>query len=166
LRSEDVARVGALIARTYAAFNLESVPPSERQSMLGPYVHVASDDAGHRAAIASAVRAPIVFVAEDGDAIVGVLRGGRLVRPTRAVLQSLFVDRDHQGRGIGRLLVAEFEAWCRGRGIDEVKVASAVEAVEFYTRLGYRRTTGVRPLSSFGDHRIPYQPMLKRLTVD
>jgi len=62
--------------------------------------------------IAAAIRAPMVFVAEDEGRVVGVLRGGRQDR-----LQSLFVAGSHQRRGIGRQLVERFERESLARGL-------------------------------------------------
>ena len=162
-RPADAVAVGALISRTYSHYNLGFATPEERTALLGPFAYAASADPEHRAAIATALRAPTVLVATERDVIVGVLRGGRLDRPGRTVLQSLFVAGSHQGGGIGRSLVEAFEQSCRDDEIGEIKVASTIEAVGFYTRLGYRRTTGVRHLRGIDGGRLPYQPMLKRL---
>jgi len=54
----------------------------------------------------------------------------------------LVVDGAHRGRGAGRALVAEIEAWARARGLRTVKVRSNVTRAEshpFYQRLGYAR---------------------------
>jgi GNAT superfamily N-acetyltransferase len=54
----------------------------------------------------------------------------------------LVVDGAHRGRGTGRALVAESEAWARSRGLRTVKVRSNVARAEshpFYQRLGYAR---------------------------
>jgi GNAT superfamily N-acetyltransferase len=55
----------------------------------------------------------------------------------------LVVSGGHRGRGAGRALVAEIEAWARARGLRAVKVRSNVireEAHPFYRRLGYACT--------------------------
>lgn len=54
----------------------------------------------------------------------------------------LVVDSGHRGRGAGRALVGEIEAWARARGLRAVKVRSNVTRAEshpFYQRLGYAR---------------------------
>ena len=117
----------------------------------------------HRAAIAEAIGAPMVLVAEEAGAIVGVLRGGRLDRRGRTVLQSLFVAAGHQRRGIGRRLVTRFEQACRARGATVVKLSSTLYAVPFYQALAYKRSTGVRTGRSFQGSGLPYQPMKKTL---
>lgn len=162
-RPGDAAAVGRLIARTYEAFNLGFAAPGERAALLGPFRFARSDDPAHRAAIADAISAPLVLVATDDGSVVGVLRGGRVDRRGRAVLQSLFVDGRHHRRGIGRRLVERFERSCADRGIAVIRVASTLHAVPFYEALGYRRSTGRRTLGGFDGGRLPYQPMRKRI---
>jgi predicted N-acetyltransferase YhbS len=162
-RQADAGAVGRLIARTYGEFNLGFAAPDQRADLLGPFQFAASAGPAHRAAIAAAIAAPLVLVAEDDGAIVGVLRGGRVDEQGRVVLQSLFVDGGRQRRGIGRGLVDRFERTCRARGHRRVKVAATEYAVPFYEALGYRRSTGRRVGSSFQGRGLPYQPMKKAL---
>src|SRR5512135_909176 len=90
----DAQAVGRLIADTYSRFNLGWAAPGELAKLLGPFQHAGSADPAHRKAIAQVLRAPMVYVAEGGGEIAGVLRG----RPGR--LASLFVKDDRQRQGI------------------------------------------------------------------
>jgi GNAT superfamily N-acetyltransferase len=162
-RDDDAVSVGRLIARTYSAFNLGFATPDQRASLLGPFRFAESTEPAHRAAIAKAIEAPMVLVAEEAGAIVGVLRGGRLDPRGRTVLQSLFVAADHHRRGVGRRLVTRFEQVCLGRNVAVVKLASTLYALPFYQALGYQRSTGVRTGRSFQGSGLPYQPMKKTL---
>lgn len=162
-REDDALQVGRLIARTYSAFNLGFATPGQRSALLGPFRFARSADPARREAIARAIAAPLVLVADDRGTIVGVLRGGRLDHRQRVVLQSLFVAGSHHRRGVGRRLVEQFEKDCRGRAAMVIKVASTLYAVPFYQALGYRRSTGVRTMSSFEGPGLPYQPMRKQL---
>jgi GNAT superfamily N-acetyltransferase len=154
-RESDAENVGRLIADTYGDFNLDFASPDEKQKLLGPFQHARSTDEAHRAAIAEALRAAMVFVAEDDGEIVGVLRG----KTER--IQSLFVRGDYHRRGIGRRLVERCEQECIHQGARTIKVASTLLAVPFYLALGYKRTTGVRNGWSFGGAGLRYQPMKK-----
>ena len=109
------------------------------------------------AAIADVIRAPLVFVAEEDDEIVGVLRG------RRERLASLFVRGDRHRRGIGRRLVEQFEQECVRRDVTLIRVAATLYAIPFYSALGYRRTTGIRNGWSFEGTGLRYQPMKKVL---
>ena len=62
---------------------------------------------------------------------------------SRGEIVGLVVDAAHRGRGVGRRLVAEVEAWAAARGLEVVTVRSNVARTEshpFYERLGYART--------------------------
>ena len=114
-REDDALSVGRLIAATFGEFNLDYASPQERVLLLGPFQHAESQDPAHQAAIAEAIEADMVFVAEDAGEIVGVLRG----RSDK--LQSLFVRKDHHRQGVGRALVAHFERECRCRKLPPSK---------------------------------------------
>jgi GNAT superfamily N-acetyltransferase len=156
-RESDAPSVGRLIADTYGNLNLGFASPEEKERLLGPFRHARSPDQAHQEAIARVIRASMVFVAEDGGHIVGVLRG----RKDR--LQSLFVREDHHRQGVGRRLVERFEQECARQGGSIVRVAATLYAIPFYTAMGYRKTTGLRSGWSFEGTGLRYQPMKKVL---
>ena len=154
-QESDAACVGQLIADTYGRFNLAFASEDELAKLLGPFRHAGSDDPAHREAISQVIQAPMVFVAEEDGEIVGVLRG------RRERLASLFVRGDHQRRGIGRRLAAEFEQVSIREGVPTIRIASTLYAISFYTAIGYRKTTGVHNGWSFEGRGLRYQPMKK-----
>lgn len=156
-QESDAVQVGILIADTYREFNLSFVPPEEIGLFLGPFQHAHSMDAEHLERIAAMIRSEMVFVATNGEDVVGVLRG----RPHR--LGSLFVRKDHHRQGIGHRLVEYFERACREEGSQVIRVAATLYAVPFYLKMGYKRSTGVRQSWSFEGHGMPIQPMRKVL---
>lgn len=156
-REDDAIAVGRLIAGTYRAYNLSHADPEEQERLLGPFRHADSKDPKQREAIRSVIRSPMLYVAEDGKGIVGVLRG------RENVLASLFVQGDRHRQGIGRKLVERFERDSRQRGARWIRVAATIFAVPFYQSLGYKKTTGVRPCRSFDGTDLKYQPMKKVL---
>lgn len=156
-QESDAGSVGRLIADTYSRFNLAFVPPEELGLFLGPFRHARSQDKAHEEAIALAIQSAIVFVAEDKEEIVGVLRG----RKER--LASLFVRGDHHRQGIGRALVERFEEESRRQGVRVIRVAATQYAVPFYLAMGYKRSTGVRTGWSFEGRGLEVQPMRKVL---
>lgn len=157
-REEDAKAVGCLIAETYRSYNLSHADPEEQERLLGPFRHAFSDDPKHQEAICSVIRSPMLYVAEDGHRIVGVLRG------RENVLASLFVHEDWNRQGIGRKLVERFESDSREQGVGWIRVAATTFAVPFYQSLGYKKTTGIRPCRSFDGTDLQYQPMKKVLT--
>ena len=156
-RQADAAAVGRLICETYRKYNLSHANPVEQDRLLGPFRHAFSDDVDHQKAVRMVIQSPVVYVAESDEEIVGVLRG------RDHVIASLFVAGNHHRKGIGRRLVARFEADCRRRDVPRVRVAATIYAVPFYQALGYKKTTGIRPCRSFDGTDLTYQPMVKNL---
>ena len=153
----DAGEVGRLIADTYSEFNLCFTTPEDRDLMLGPFRHAHSDDEDHQQAIVENLHSPIFLVAETEGQIVGVLRG----REER--LASLFVRKKYQHQGIGRKLVESFEAEMQARHVAVIRVAATQYAVPFYSRLGYKKSTGLRNSWSFDGYGLPVQPMKKKI---
>ncbi len=153
----DAERIGVLIADTFGEYNLSYASPEERQLLLGPFRNARSADPAHKEAIADIIQAQILLVAEDEGEIVGVLRG------RTECLQSLFVAGSHHRRGIGRRLVELFEQECQRESATRIKVAATLFAVPFYTKMGYKKTTGVQKMPCFDGKDLPYQPMQKVL---
>lgn len=160
-RESDARAVGVLIADTYSEFNLSELTNEQRDAMLGPFLFARSAEPSHQKDIADAIRAPSVWVAEADGAIVGVLRGGRVDKLGRTVLQSLFVSGKHHHQGIGRKLVEHFEKEYVSRGVTVFKLLATIHAIPFYLEMGYRKSTGVRPIHSFDGVGLPSQPMKK-----
>lgn len=154
---KDASPVGRLICDTYGQINLAFLPEKERGPYLGPFQHAYSKDPTHQAQIADLIDAPMVFVAEEDDQIIGVLRGsvGRL--------HSLFVDQTQHQKGIGSKLHEKFETECRKQGAEKITLASTLYAVPFYSKLGYKKSTGVRHGWSFDGEGFKWQPMKKVL---
>jgi GNAT superfamily N-acetyltransferase len=154
----DAQEVGVLIAETYRKYNLDFATPDEQEKLLGPFRYAWSADPVHQDAITLILRTEMIFVAEDGDQIVGVLR----CRPDH--LQSLFVREDHHRRGIGRKLVERCEQECVRRGSVDIRLAATLHAIPFYEALGYKKSTGIRNGWSFDGEGLKYQPMKKDIT--
>ena len=154
---KDAQEVGVLIANTYRKYNLDFATSGEQEKLLGPFRHAGSPDIVHQAAITRVLRAEMIFIAEDDDQIVGVLR----CRPGR--LQSLFVREDYHRRGIGRRLVESCEHECAQRGSTSIRLAATLYAVPFYQAVGYKKSTGIRTGWSFEGSGLKYQPMKKAL---
>ena len=83
------------------------------------------------------------LVAEsDGDLVgwVHVVISEFVESGSFAVIGGLVVDRGYRKKGIGRLLVAQAEAWARSQGCSIVRLWSSTERTEshrFYEQLGY-----------------------------
>ena len=64
-----------------------------------------------------------------------------------AAAHQFAVDPDHQGSGIGRMLLERAEQWAKESGYKELAMDTAEQAthlIELYTRLGYRHVGWVQ----------------------
>lgn len=90
------------------------------------------------------------YVAISDGKIVGMIEGNGKDKISR-----LFVEKKHQGRGIASALVSKIErTYTRN---SKIRVFSSMYAVEFYKKMGYRKSTGVMRKNGF-----VYQPMIKK----
>lgn len=84
--------------------------------------------------LATAGQTPIGYLA-------GYLWDGGTLRPLKmAELESMYVQQEWRGRGVGRRLVAEFLQWARRKRVQRVSVtafAANTRAVDFYCELGF-----------------------------
>ena len=107
----------------------------------------ALDEAEVRARFERLLAAPAhrVQVAELDGQVVGLLHvfeRPALEKPCEAVVQSLVVDANCRGSGVGAALMADAEAWARARGLLSVALYTGVSrepAHAFYKRIGYAR---------------------------
>jgi GNAT superfamily N-acetyltransferase len=82
-----------------------------------------------------------VLVAEAGDEVVGHLQLTETGRPGELEVKNMAVAPRHQGRGVGRALVAAALGVARAKGRSTLIVATAAADIgnlRFYQRLGFR----------------------------
>ena len=156
-KQQDSVEIGKLIAATYTNFNLSHIHTNDLALFLGPFAHAYSADKSHKQTIVSILHADITLVAEIDHIIAGALRGN----PGK--LQSLFVSENYQRQGVGRTLVRSYKQICLDEGSPQIKVQATLYAVPFYLVMGYKRSTGIRRMTSFDGKGLPYQPMEKNL---
>ncbi len=53
-------------------------------------------------------------------------------------IKAVFVDPDHQRKGIGRAIMEELERYGKSKGLKEVRLNATITAFEFYKKLNYR----------------------------
>ena len=94
----------------------------------------------------------IAFVATNDEKIVGAAMG------TKDELIRLFIRDQHHSRGIGRKLMHRYEQQCHRRKSKSIRILASLYAVDFYVKLGCKKTTGVRNLKG-----MRVQPMKKVL---
>jgi ribosomal protein S18 acetylase RimI-like enzyme len=92
-----------------------------------------SATAGHRIVIAEAVGRVV--------GLLHVFERPALEKACEAVVQSLVVDSEFRGTGIGEALMREAEAWATQRGLASTVLYTRIDRDKsraFYERIGYR----------------------------
>jgi ribosomal protein S18 acetylase RimI-like enzyme len=124
-KPEDAAAVGELVRAAYSTY--VGRMGKEPAPMLEDY--------------AALIRDGVVWVLDEGGEVLGAL----VMRPAE---DHLFVDNvavapGHQGRGLGRELVAFAEERARKEGLGEVRLYTnekMQENLSVYTKLGFEET--------------------------
>ena len=86
----------------------------------------------------------IVLVATDREQVVGWLHafhGLSVLHGERVEIAGLAVAGDHQGQGVGTVLLSQLERWAPARGVPTIRLLSGSErtaAHQFYRQRGYR----------------------------
>lgn len=91
----------------------------------------------------------VVLVAEHGGSVIGYLAGSTTapgaLRPVQsAELESMWVEPDWRGHGVGHALAEALLRWAHGQGAVWITVsayAANIRAVAFYERLGFSAHT-------------------------
>jgi GNAT superfamily N-acetyltransferase len=85
---------------------------------------------------------PITWVASDSSAALGAVGLGEFDiqerRDRSPWILGMIVHPQHRGRGVGRHLLTQLEAWASGQGYERVWVATGGPAVGFYQRCGWQ----------------------------
>lgn len=92
-----------------------------------------------------------LFVAEDGDAWLGVVGAFVRVNSLEVQLISMWVDPEARGRGVARDLIRAVAAWTLGRGSARVVLfvqEANTPARSLYERAGFRLTGDRAPATS------------------
>jgi GNAT superfamily N-acetyltransferase len=91
----------------------------------------------------------VLFVAEEGDAVLGVVGGFRRLDPTEVQLVSLWVVPEARGRGVAQSLIQAVAGWARGRGAERVFLfvqEANAPGRALYLRAGFRPTGAREPV--------------------
>lgn len=127
----------ALKIRDYNAADLDAVVSLWRAAgVWRPW-----NDPARDIALATAGRHSTLLVGSSDNAIIATAMCGE--DGHRGWVYYLAVDPGHQGRGLGREMMAACEGWLTARGVWKIQLlirADNTDASAFYERLGYADT--------------------------
>lgn len=135
ISSKNTPQIADLIYKTYQKFNHNEGNDKSRQAFLRQY------NPAHRKnaeLLETFNKLNINIGAYSNEKLVGIIRG----KNNRII--NLFVDGNFHSQGIGKKLVSSFERQAKKEKSEFIKVRSSLYAINFYSRLGYKKTTGVR----------------------
>ncbi len=98
------------------------------------------------------------LMAVEGDRVVGVARL-QFPEPGSAQLRYMAVDDHYQGKGIGKQIMQQMEAYARGKNTQTLFLHARENAVGFYLHLGY----GIIETSYLLFNTIQHYRMIKKL---
>jgi ribosomal protein S18 acetylase RimI-like enzyme len=104
-----------------------------------------------RAAESAEGTAKVLFVAEDGGNLLGVVGGFRRLDPLEVQLVSLWVDPHARGRGVARALIRAVASWARDGGAARVVLfvqEANAPGRALYVRAGFRPTGDRQPVGA------------------
>jgi ribosomal protein S18 acetylase RimI-like enzyme len=88
----------------------------------------------------------VIYVAEDAGVVVGYLRlqtqSDYFSGEQHGYIANLAVAQSQEGRGVGRMLLDQAEAWTQEKGYDRLKLHVFVEnrrAAQIYEKFGYEQ---------------------------
>jgi putative acetyltransferase len=136
-RFEDVAELLRLVGRAVAFGCRDHYNLAQRAAVYASYAEALFVD----------VLGPFETIAAE---LAGRIVGFAQLDPASGRLRALFVDADVQGRGVGRVLLAEVEASAARHGRARLHGAMSFNAVPFYAHAGFSRAAGVEVLTSTG----------------
>ncbi len=141
--------MSALIFTTYQTFNLKEGDRKSVSNFLLQYDNTKNtpEDLSEKFK-----KLNINIGAFSEEKLIGIIRG----KNNRII--NLFVDGKFHNHGIGKKLVSLFEKQATKEGSKFIKIRASMYATNFYSKLDYKKTTGIR---SFRGLKV--QPMKKEL---
>jgi GNAT superfamily N-acetyltransferase len=133
---KDSIKVAKLAMRTFKKYN--GLDFFDKEAITGALDFFDPDKNTKEELIEKFRKSYIFYVAEEGNSIIGMIRG------ISDRISSLFVDENWHKNGIGKKLIEHFEVEARKNKSTYIKIRSSLYAVNFYQKVGYKKTTGMR----------------------
>jgi ribosomal protein S18 acetylase RimI-like enzyme len=80
-------------------------------------------------------------------------------------LRWLAVDKNHQGKGVGKMLVFEWEKIAKNQGCHKMELAAYPLVSSFYERCGFEKE-GLRKMSYFGVNQVVMGKIIGEVSIE
>jgi GNAT superfamily N-acetyltransferase len=142
----DAEAVSALILHTFRVSNSKDYPPEYGDALAQ---NLNPEGIRRRASFSHA------YVAEEDGTVIGC----GMIAPffgseTESILLTIFVLPEHQGKGIGRQIVAALEQDEFFMRAHRIEIPASITAVDFYRKLGYDYKNGIAELDAERHYRL------------
>ena len=135
-QKKDTKQTALLVFNTFKKFNGKDSSEKEAVNRYLSYVDLKKKSIEKM--YSDYQRKPIFYVAEENGIIVGMVAGGV------NKITNLYVKGTEHKKGIGKKLILKFENEAIKQGSKEIKIRASLYAVNFYQKMGYKKTTGIR----------------------
>jgi GNAT superfamily N-acetyltransferase len=132
-KNKDSREVANLVGDVFSNFNNKEGSP---EAILN-YINIYKNDNLEKIKIIFS-KSPIFFVAIEKNKIVGMIRG------SNNRIYNLFVSGAYHKKNIGKRLLYKFEKEILKNKTKVIKIRSSQFALNFYKKMGYKKTTGMR----------------------
>jgi len=133
--NEDAYKVSELIRRTIRISNTKDYPEDLMDQLI------AIETPEHVLERASWTH---FYVAEEGEDIIGCGAIGPFWgKEDESSLFTIFVDPDHQGKGIGRKIIETLEQDEFALRAKRIEIPASITGVPFYLKIGYGFKNGI-----------------------
>jgi len=147
-KNKDTKNVASLVGDTFAMFNSKE---GDKKAIRNYIEFYKTNDIDKVKKIFA--KSTIFFVAVDNGKIVGMVRGNS------NRIFNLFVLGSYHKKGIGTKLLNKFEMESKKNKSNVIKIRSSLFAFNFYKKMGYKKSTGIRLFKGIKVH-----PMKKIIT--
>lgn len=142
----DAIEVSNLIIKTIRISNTKDYPVEMMEALA---LHMRPEDVLKRASWTH------FYVAEENSVIVGCgAIGPYWDKADESSLFTIFVLPEHQGRGIGRLIVETLEKDKYALRAKRIEIPASITGLEFYRRMGYDYKNNVTSPDEEGLYRL------------
>lgn len=133
--NEDAYKVSELIRRTIRISNTKDYP----EDLMNQLIAIETPE--HVLERASWTH---FYVAEEGEDIIGCAAIGPFWgKEDESSLFTIFVDPDHQGKGIGRKIIETLEQDEFALRAKRIEIPASITGVPFYLKMGYGFKNGI-----------------------
>ena len=142
----DAEEVSALISKTLRTVNIKDYPEEYIEANVSSHsADILIDRASHGH----------MYIVCDNSQIVGCgAIAGYWGSKTESILLTIFVLPEHQGKGIGKMIIRTLEQDEFFLRAERIEIPASITAVDFYRKMGYDYKDGIAEIDDEQVYRL------------